>query len=55
VLQRPLHHAKMPVVPTVPLHAPAGKPGCGIARRQRPWPATSGHGKYAFFAGFSAR
>src|SRR6266478_6617517 len=26
VLQRPLHHAKTPVVPTVPLHAPAGNP-----------------------------
>src|SRR5438270_12706018 len=26
VLQRPLHHAKMPVVPTVPLQCPGWKP-----------------------------
>jgi hypothetical protein len=55
VLQRPLHHAKTPVAPTVPAATSRLETGGGIARRRRPWPATSGHGKRAFFAGFSAR
>src|SRR4030081_3102959 len=55
VLQRPLHHAKMPAVPTLPLQRPTEKP-CGYIAQRRPrWPVTSGHSKYANFAGFSGR
>src|ERR1700745_1914387 len=55
VLQRPLHHAKRRSAPTVPHgYRPAGNPGRLIARAIAHWPATSEHGKCAFFQFFRA-
>src|SRR4030088_982259 len=53
VLQHPLHR-KRPAVPTVPLQRPT-ETRRYIAWRRPNWPVTSGHSKYADFAGFSVR
>jgi hypothetical protein len=55
MLQRPLHHAKMPAVLTVPAHFGRLENCLKHSTAEAALASRSGHGKSAIFAGFSER